>query len=199
MSHVYVTSDWHIGHSGIWHKFRTRYASDAEHDYDILGRALGTVTKRDVLFVLGDVTWTQKGLETIDSMKFPCKLIMIGGNHDTLSAADYLSVFDEMYGAYYYKGCWLTHIPIHESELRGKRNVHGHCHAGGPNNHQLGEYWYVYYNAILEYNNYTPTNFQEVLQKLKEQKETVYDPNHSSRNRVPLNSSSTSSSKSSDT
>lgn len=168
MSHVYVTSDWHIGHKGISEKFRTRYSSDAVHDWDILERAKQTVTKRDVLFVLGDVTWTRSGLELIDSFKFPCKMVMLKGNHDTLPTSDYLAVFDQVEGAFQYKKYWFTHIPIHPSELRSRANVHGHCHAGGPRELQIGEEWNRYYNAILEYNDYAPVNMAEIGNQVRQ-------------------------------
>lgn len=168
MSRVWVTSDWHIGHGGISTKFRKQFVHDDHHDHEILGTALGKVSKRDVLFVLGDVCFTQKGLKLIDSFKFPCKMIMLKGNHDTLPTSDYLGVFDEVEGTYRYKGAFLTHIPIHESELYRGYNIHGHCHRGGPREHQLGDNWNQYYNAILEFNNYEPVDLTQVLKTLKD-------------------------------
>ena len=173
MSHVYVTSDWHIGHSGISNKFRRQYQNDLEHDYDILTKVTETVRKRDVLFVLGDATWTQKGLKTIDSMKIPCPMYLVRGNHDILPTTDYLAVFKEVYGAYHYKKCWFTHIPIHPNELMGRKNIHGHCHRGGPNQLQTKPDWFEYYNAILEYNDYRPINMQVVYEQLQKQWKTA--------------------------
>jgi calcineurin-like phosphoesterase family protein len=163
MSCVYVTSDWHIGHNGISHKFRTQYPDDSAHDNHILKTAKDMVKKRDVLFVLGDVTWTQSGLELIDSYKFPCKMIMLKGNHDTLPTSDYLAVFDEVEGTYKYKRYWFTHIPIHPQELYRGHNVHGHCHMGGPYVDNIQEvHDNRYYNAILEFNDYKPVNMQVI-------------------------------------
>jgi len=118
------------------------------------------VTKRDILYVLGDVTWSHKGLQKIKDAEFPCKMIMVGGNHDTLKATDYLQIFDELHGAIRYKGYWFTHIPVHPMELRGKLNVHGHCHRGGP--YEGDDEDTRYFNAILEYNDYMPINMQKV-------------------------------------
>lgn len=159
MSRVWVTSDWHIGHSGISNKFRTQFPSDDAHDDHILGTMRACVTTRDVLIVVGDVTWTKVGLQKIKDTEFPCRMIMIGGNHDTLPMGDYLSVFDKVYGAYRYKKYWITHIPIHPSELRSKLNIHGHCHQGGPYETDKDT---RYFNAILEFNDYMPINIQKV-------------------------------------
>ena len=155
VSNVYVTSDWHIGHSRIHEKFRTQFVSESDHDSYILKRARDTVSKRDILIVLGDVTWTSEGLQKIKDADFPCKMIMIAGNHDDLPMADYLTVFDEVRGAWKYKKYWMTHIPIHPQELYRGKNIHGHCHAGGPD----GE---SYFNAILEFNDYAPVSMMEV-------------------------------------
>ena len=159
MSHVYVTSDWHIGHTGIHEKFRTQFVSERDHDDYILSRARQMVTKRDVLIVVGDATWTLDGLQKIKDAEFPCRMILVAGNHDTLDASEYLEVFTDVVGVYAYKKYWITHMPVHRQELYGRSNIHGHCHRGGP--------WEVnkekeYFNAILEFNDYAPVNMQEV-------------------------------------
>lgn len=161
MSHVYVTSDWHIGHTGIHEKFRTQFASVEDHDYYILNRARDRITKRDILVVVGDVTWTADGLQKIKDMEFPCRMIMVAGNHDNLPASDYLQVFEDVRGAWRYKKYWITHVPIHPQELYRGKNIHGHCHRGGPFEVEGDT---NYFNAILEFNDYMPINMQEVGQ-----------------------------------
>ena len=168
MSHVYVTSDWHIGHTGISTKFRTQFSSDEEHDDYILGTARAVVTKRDVLIVLGDVALTKAALLKIKDMEFPCRMLLVRGNHDGLSTMDYLHVFDEVYGAWKYKKYWLTHIPIHPQELYNGMNIHGHCHRGGP--YEVGGDT-RYFNAILEFNDYMPVNMQVVGQLIHDRYE----------------------------
>lgn len=175
MSHVYVTSDWHIGHTGITERFRTQFPSDAYHDDYILENMREAVTNRDVLYVIGDVTWTKSGLEKIQEADIPAKMIMVRGNHDTLPAEDYLTVFDDVHGAYKYKRYMFTHIPIHRQELWHSQkydtsllNVHGHCHRGGP--WEVNKEW-EYFNAILEYNNYMPVNMQKVGELIQERKD----------------------------
>jgi len=165
VSHVYVTSDWHIGHTGVHEKFRTQFVSLLDHDDYILRRARQSVTKKDVLIVLGDITWTTAGIHKIKEAEFPCKLIMVGGNHDTLPVEDYLYVFDEVRGVYAYKRFWLTHMPVHPNELLGRTNVHGHCHRGGPweTHEEKG-----YYNAILEFNDYAPVDMRHVHKVIQE-------------------------------
>ncbi len=159
MSHVFVTSDWHFGHKNVT-RFRTQFESMVAMEDVILERCLEAVTKRDTLYCLGDMAFDQRGLDKLRDI--PCRMILIRGNHDTLSTSAYLEVFDEIHGAFQYKNYWMTHIPIHPSELRRKPNIHGHCHAGGPREHQLGGEWDQYFNAILEFNDYRPVSMMTV-------------------------------------
>jgi calcineurin-like phosphoesterase family protein len=102
--------------------------------------------------MIGDMSFTEQGLQMIDTL--PGKKLLVRGNHDVLPFDMYLGVFDDILGAYRYKGAFITHIPIHPCELYRGYNIHGHCHNGGPRERQIGEDWRSYYNAILEYNDY---------------------------------------------
>lgn len=176
MSAVYVTSDWHIGHTGISQKFRSQFPSDDVHDRYILEQAKHTLTKRDVLYVIGDAFWTTSALEKVAAAKIPCPMYLVRGNHDTLPTTDYLQVFKEVYGAFKYKQYWMTHIPIHPQELYRGMNIHGHCHRGGPYETENDT---RYFNAILEFNNYTPINVQrvgEIIQQRYKEKSCAREP-----------------------
>ncbi len=129
MSHVYFIGDMHFGHTGI-ERFRTQFPSETVHRQYIMDNWTSLIRKRDVVYVMGDAAFTHDGLTDIG--KLSGRKILVRGNHDMLPADDYLKVFTEMYGAYAWKGMWLTHVPIHPTELLGRTNVHGHCHRGGP-------------------------------------------------------------------
>jgi len=165
MNTVYVTSDWHLGHKGISQKFRDKFTSDDNHDRMIWQNARDMLTARDILICLGDMSFTDEGLDMIHAL--PGRKILVRGNHDTRSMDMYNKVFEAIHGAYRYKGCFLTHIPIHPMELYRGYNIHGHCHRGGPSNLQIGEEWQAYYNVILEFNDYRPVPMRDVLEVLK--------------------------------
>ena len=129
MSHVFFIGDLHFGHSNI-HKFRQQFPSEPVHRQFLMDTWSETVTKRDVVYVMGDAAFTISGLDSI--AKLSGRKILIRGNHDLLPTEAYLGVFQEVYGLLAYKGMWLSHAPIHSSELYGRTNVHGHCHRGGP-------------------------------------------------------------------
>lgn len=89
-----------------------------------------TITKRDIVYVMGDAAFTQGGLDSIGELAG--RKLLVRGNHDLLPTEAYLEVFEEVYGLLAYKGMWLSHAPMHPTELYGRTNVHGHCHRGGP-------------------------------------------------------------------
>lgn len=125
MSNVWFIGDIHAGHNGI-QKFR-HFVKSEEHNRELIEKCWRrVVTKRDIVYVLGDAAFTQEGLDWIATL--PGLKYLVRGNHDRLSTEAYLKVFKEVYGIFRYKGYWLTHAPIHPDELRGKVNLHGHVH-----------------------------------------------------------------------
>lgn len=165
MSTVYVTSDWHFGHTGITNHFRKQFTSLEAMEDTLLYETLGRVTKRDVLLCLGDMAFDQRGLDRLREL--PCRMILVRGNHDTLPTENFMEVFDEIHGAYRYKNAFFTHIPIHPMELYRGWNVHGHCHRGGPRELQKGDEWRSYYNAIVEFNDYKIVPMEKILRTLQ--------------------------------
>ena len=122
---VYFTSDLHFGHVNI-HKFRPNFTSDQHHQEAVVKEWQSKITKRDVVYVLGDAAFTMEGINTFANL--PGRKYLIRGNHDLCDTSAYLKVFDEVYGLIKYKEFWLSHAPIHPDELRNKVNLHGHVH-----------------------------------------------------------------------
>jgi calcineurin-like phosphoesterase family protein len=129
VSNVYFIGDLHFGHNGI-DRFRTQFPNEGVHRRFLMEAWNETINKRDVVFVMGDAAFTQEGLDDINTLSG--RKILIRGNHDLLPTESYLGVFEEVYGLLAYKGLWLSHAPLHPTELYGRTNVHGHCHRGGP-------------------------------------------------------------------
>lgn len=80
MSKVFFHSDWHFNHAFV---AETRgYSSAAEHDEALIERINSRVTKRDHVFVLGDVFMgsVRAGLEQIQRVNGVKHLVL--GNHD---------------------------------------------------------------------------------------------------------------------
>ena len=125
MSNVWFCSDLHFGHTNI-QKFRKEVVSESDNRERIKREWRAVVTKRCIVFVLGDAAFTMDTVSDFGTL--PGKKFLIRGNHDKLNTSVYLKYFDEVYGLLKYKEFWLSHAPIHPDELRGRRNLHGHVH-----------------------------------------------------------------------
>ncbi len=162
---TYVISDLHFGHGRIA-EFRSEFASMEEHEEEIMRRWRDTVHPRDRVWVLGDAAFNREGLDHIAVL--PGTKYLVRGNHDTLSTADYLQVFKEIYGIVKYKRkgrlrAWLSHAPVHPDELRGCLNIHGHVHNQSIQYGDGDDPRYI--NACPEAIGYAPINLHELLPK----------------------------------
>lgn len=122
-----MISDLHIGHKSIL-KFRKcpkEWTLD-DHDAWIVRAWNKVVGKRDTVYVLGDVCMDKSKLPMLKLMNGNKILIM--GNHDQFPLEEYQKYFSKIHAFRRYKGYWLSHAPIHPQELRGRKNIHGHCH-----------------------------------------------------------------------
>lgn len=162
MSRVYFAADLHIGHKNIAN-FRTQFSSAEEHDAVIMDNILSTVTKRDKLYLLGDIAFTDAALDKI--AEIPCRKVLIMGNHDTSDGASIQKVvdtYDEIHSLSIYKDYWLTHCPIHPQEIRKKKGViYGHTH-----NFSIDDPRYKC--VSLEHINYRPIVWSELEERFNE-------------------------------
>jgi len=123
-----------LGHRNI-SKYRG-HVSSVEDNYQFIGDNY-KLKKRDVLILVGDIVFEPEALNFI--RKLPAaKKVLVPGNHDWERYApnmfDVAKTFDEIRGVMNYHGCWVTHVPIHQSEMRQKHgNIHGHIHDRATN------------------------------------------------------------------
>ena len=140
----------------------------AQESYDLIKRNWNKiVTKRDIVYVLGDITMEkhQHIAEYLSGLNG--QICVIGGNHDyKRCCVEYQRLGIPVMGALEYKGFVCTHIPIHPQEMEFYRgNIHGHIHNQGiidgldykPKT--LGD---RYYNVNVELHEYTPVLFNEI-------------------------------------
>jgi calcineurin-like phosphoesterase family protein len=128
MSQVRFIADLHLGHVNM--AKRRGFASVEEHDAHIIAQWNSVVAKRDVTYILGDVTMEKKApYALLDQLNGRKHVVM--GNHDRRQdVAALLEHVDSVAGMVQYKGLILTHCPIHPMELdyRFPKNIHGHIH-----------------------------------------------------------------------
>ncbi len=134
MSNVFVISDLHFSHKGVLRfcPAERPFASVEEMNEALIDNWNSTVTKRDTVWVLGDVSFAKTWEETaglLDQLKGNKNLIL--GNHDLhVPISAWLTKFRKVAPMRIVDNMILTHIPVHTSQLefRWTHNVHGHLH-----------------------------------------------------------------------
>jgi calcineurin-like phosphoesterase family protein len=128
MARVFFIADLHLGHTNM--ALKRGFAAVEEHDEYIIKKWNSVVSKRDVTYILGDVTMEKSApYELLDRLNGVKHVVL--GNHDRRQdVKKLLEYVDSVAGMMQYKGIMLTHCPIHPMELdyRFKHNIHGHTH-----------------------------------------------------------------------
>jgi len=170
MSRLMITSDLHLGHKNI-HKFRTQFSSPEEHHEIIFENLATNIHKKDSVYFLGDIAFTNEWLERIEKINCVKKTLILG-NHDTekLKMGAIMMTFDSIHSLQKRRNCWLSHCPIHTSQFRGsKLNIHGHLHNDKVL--ALSPIWgdmrpdLTYFNACVEHTDYKPISFSEIIER----------------------------------
>jgi calcineurin-like phosphoesterase family protein len=128
MSIVRFIADLHLGHTNM--AVKRGFSTVEEHDEYAITQWNSVVTKRDITYILGDVTMEKSApyhlLDQLNGMKH-----VVMGNHDRRQDVHkLLEHVVSVTGMVQYKGFILTHCPIHPMELehRFPKNIHGHIH-----------------------------------------------------------------------
>lgn len=156
MSRIWVTSDLHFNHNNIKNFSPIRDGNTSEdHDRIIIEKWNSVVNKKDSVYILGDVAFNAAAIDKIILLKG--NKILIGGNHDkNLNKYSHLNIFSTINGCRILKGYWLTHIPIHPLELRGRKNIHGHTHSVSIQDEN-------YINVCVDITNGYPVLLQDII------------------------------------
>lgn len=126
----FFIGDLHLCHKKIiMHEPVLRpFVTIDEHDEVIESRWNSKVTNKDLVYVMGDVMFDQKGFFILQRLKGTKILVM--GNHDVYPIMDYAQHFKEIHGCAEFDGNILSHIPVDICQKgRYKRNIHAHLHA----------------------------------------------------------------------
>lgn len=151
MGNVYLISDLHFGHENM--AIKRGFSSAEEQDNHIIECWNKVVNKKDVVWILGDITMERPHhYHLLDELKGFKKVVL--GNHDKPQhVPELLKYVNSVCGMIKYKGYILTHCPIHPSEIeRFGGNIHGHVHENSLEDSR-------YINVSCEAVDYTPVAF----------------------------------------
>jgi calcineurin-like phosphoesterase family protein len=164
LSKTYLTADCNFSHRKIC-KILPIASTVEDHDAIIFENIMSTVNKRDILWIVGDVCFDMKQWHYVETIaNHVSGLRIVFGNHD-LHGKGFPTIQDYMmlpntkfFGAITYKDAWVTHMPIHESELRNKKiNIHGHTHSA----HIIDP---RYVNVCLDVWDYHPIEYSKIIE-----------------------------------
>lgn len=165
MSKVWFASDPHWSHNNIC-KYRP-FETPEEHDNTVFENIMAPLKKRDTLWILGDICFNKESLwRIVEIAKNVQTLRLIMGNHCLergLHVRDYIDCGDNIRvdGITSYKNFWITHAPIHPSELRNRNgNIYGHAH-----NEKIDDNRYRC--VSMEQIDYKPISFEELREEYK--------------------------------
>ena len=128
MSQVRFIADLHLGH-----KFMAEhrgFESITAHDEHIIAQWNSVVNKRDITYILGDVTMEKTDQYPLLNRLNGTKKVVLGNHDKPKHVAELLKYVETVSGLEKYKGIFLSHCPVHPMEMtyRVKRNIHGHIH-----------------------------------------------------------------------
>jgi calcineurin-like phosphoesterase family protein len=133
----------------------------------IIAQHNSVVGVNDTVYFLGDVSFSGPGLEYLNEMNGTKHLIM--GNHDKFDSQLYLKYFKSIHGGFKKHNVFMSHIPIHPSQLNNSRgwkySIHGHTHSDEItliDNNGITVPDCRYFGVSMERINFTPLNFDEI-------------------------------------
>lgn len=183
VARIFIISDTHFGHKNIlryrtherFPEFVTADMTREEHDAKLEERILETVNSKDTLWMLGDSFFTVESLAVLRRIRARvAHLNLVLGNHcfqncprgEGLETVVREKLADRIEGMVKLKisgggkfaSAWLTHAPMHPSEIfKGNVNIHGHTHAKVIDDP-------LYFNANCENLGFRPVELQQISQ-----------------------------------
>lgn len=128
MAIVRFIADLHLSHQNM--ALKRGFSTVEEHDEYIIEKWNSVVHKRDVTYILGDVTMEKSAPYELLNRLNGTKHVILGNHDRRQDVKKLLEYVESAAGMVQYKGVMLTHCPIHPMELdyRFKYNIHGHIH-----------------------------------------------------------------------
>ena len=164
---VFFIADIHFGDDRIRRYENRPFSAVSIMDESLISNWNNAVKADDTVYVLGDF-----GAETYESTvlrKLNGKKYLIKGNHDMNSNEYYRNAgFSEVYDyPILYNNFWiLSHDAIYVNSNMPYANIFGHVH----NNPIVKDYSSQHYCVSVERINYTPISFDEIAEKVIQEK-----------------------------
>ena len=161
MSVVRYISDLHLNHINM--SIRRGFNSVEEHDLHIIKMWNSVVSKKDVTYILGDLTFEKATPYKILNQLNGIKKVILGNHDEPQHVPELLKYVNNVASMRYLKdkqfgNIIFTHAPIHPCELEYGYtiNIHGHIHEN-----TLPDKRYI--NVSAEVIDYKPKLLSELI------------------------------------
>lgn len=158
---TFVFSDPHFHHKNM--AIKRGFSCEEEMNEAIVKRWNSVVSKRDAVYLLGDLTMEKKNYDILRRLNGIINVVL--GNHDERQhVRELLNHVNGVAGMIdYKKQIIFTHCPIHPSQLdyRFSFNIHGHVHENSLDDPR-------YINVCAEVIDYTPKLISTLVPLYKE-------------------------------
>lgn len=185
---IWVISDTHFKHENMYKfltadgvtRVRHQFQNAKEADEAMIAIWNAQIGPYDIVYHLGDVGFTHEAVMLLRGCQGRLRVVL--GNHDPEDPRLWRDAgVEKVYGMKRLFDCWLTHCPMHMSNLGGPRvlgNIHGHIHhqpsPRGP-----------YHNACVEMQGYRAWDFEEIRELIKKKVEKEATQDVAIRQEVP--------------
>lgn len=165
---IFFTADMHLNHANVIDFCKRPFTSVEEMNEKLIENWNSVVTKKDCVYVLGDVAWRNPH----DLIKrLNGKKILIRGNHDNFGLTKALRYgFSEVHEMHKIKidgnNITMCHYPMHSwyKSHKGTYHIHGHIHE------KIIPFMHNRYNVGVDVNDYTPVSYEDLMEIFKNQK-----------------------------
>lgn len=148
MGKLFIISDLHLSHKSM--AIKRGFNNEIEHDNFIIEKWNKVVSKRDTVWILGDITMERSAPYVLLNRLNGYKKVVLGNHDQPQHVPELLKYVNSVCGMIKYKDFIFTHCPIHESEIgRFYKNIHGHVHENSLQDNR-------YINVSCEAVDYTP-------------------------------------------
>lgn len=159
MRNIWFISDTHFGHTKIIPWAKRPFETVEEMDQCLADNWADRIGEPDLVYHLGDVTWTDHGLRLFDKLPGTKRLIL--GNHDDAKKLASMVQKIELFRRFREQGFICSHMPMFPEKGREPVNVHGHVHATDIDHP-------AYLNISVEKTDYRPLHLDELTEKVAE-------------------------------
>lgn len=165
MSTVRFYSDPHFGHDNM--AVKRGFSNADEMNEHIISEWNKIVGKRDVTYILGDITMEKSKFYPLLNRLNGLKKVILGNHDKPQHIPELLKYVNSVCAMVKYKDkvtgktAFLIHCPIHPNELdyRVSYNIHGHVHENNIDDER-------YLNVSAEALDYSPRTFEELTYSL---------------------------------